>query len=53
MTIQAKVTLRYGLLVVFMAGAISAVNVAMETEQQFASMLERARELLNDLFDGI
>jgi signal transduction histidine kinase len=44
MTIQAKVTLRYGLLVVFMAGAISAVNVAMETEQQFASMLERARE---------
>jgi len=44
MTIQAKVTLRYGLLVVFMAGAISAVNVALETEQQFSSMLERARE---------
>jgi hypothetical protein len=48
MTIQAKVTLRYGLLVVFMAGAISAVNVAIETEQQFASMLERARDF-NDL----
>ena len=44
MTIQAKVTLRYGLLVVFMAGAISTVNVALETEQQFSSMLERARE---------
>jgi hypothetical protein len=44
MTIQAKVTLRYGLLVVFMAGAISAVNVALETEREFASMLERARE---------
>ncbi len=43
MTIQAKVTLRYGLLVVFMAGAISTVNVALETEQQFASTLERAR----------
>ena len=44
MTIQAKVTLRYGLLVVFMAGAISAVNVALETEQQFANMLESAGE---------
>jgi hypothetical protein len=44
MTVQAKVTLRYGLLVVFMVGAISAVNVAVETEQQFASLLERARE---------
>jgi signal transduction histidine kinase len=44
MTIQAKVTLRYGLLVVFMAGSISAVNVALETEQQFANMLERAKE---------
>jgi signal transduction histidine kinase len=48
MTVQTKVTLRYGLLVVFMVGAISAVNVAIETEQQFASMLERARE-----FDGL
>ena len=48
MTIQAKVTLRYGLLVAFMAGAISAVNVALETEQQFASMFERARDF-NDL----
>ena len=44
MTVQTKVTLRYGLLVVFMVGALSAVNVAVETEQQFASMLERARE---------
>jgi signal transduction histidine kinase len=44
MTIQAKVTLRYGLLVVFMVGAISTVNVAVETGQQFASLLERARE---------
>ena len=48
MTVQAKVTLRYGLLVVFMVGAISAVNVAIETDQQFASMLERARA-----FDGV
>jgi hypothetical protein len=44
MTVQAKVTLRYGLLVVFMAGAISAVNVAIETNQEFTSLLERARE---------
>lgn len=48
MTIQTKVTLRYGLLVVVMVGAISAVNVAIETEQQFANMLERAKE-----FDGL
>jgi len=48
MTIQTKVTLRYGLLVVVMVGAISAVNVAIETEQQFANMLERAQE-----FDGL
>jgi hypothetical protein len=48
MTVQTKVTLRYGLLVVLMVGALSAVNVAVETEQQFASMLERARE-----FDGL
>jgi hypothetical protein len=44
MTIQAKVTLRYGLLVVVLVGAVSAVNVAIETGQQFANTLERARE---------
>jgi signal transduction histidine kinase len=44
MTIQAKVTLRYGLLVVFMVGVISTVNVAIETSQQFNSMWKRAQE---------
>ena len=44
MTIQAKVTLRYGLLVVVLVGAVSAVNLAIETGQQFAGTLERARE---------
>ena len=44
MTIQSKVTLRYGLLVVFMVGVICTVNVAIETTQQFDSMRKRAKE---------
>src|SRR5581483_6960684 len=44
MTIQAKVTLRYGLLVVFMVGVICTVNIAIEINQQFASTLQRATQ---------
>jgi len=44
MTIQAKVTIRYGLLVVFMAVMISTVNLAIATSQQFTSMLDHASE---------
>jgi signal transduction histidine kinase len=42
MTVQAKVTLRYGLLVVFMVAVISAVNMAVETDQQFETLRKRA-----------
>ncbi|HXS95090.1 MAG TPA: ATP-binding protein [Candidatus Limnocylindrales bacterium] len=45
MTLQGRLTLYYVLLAVVLAGVISAVNLANETQAQFASTLERASTL--------
>ena len=45
MNLQAKITLGYVLLATLMLGAVSAVNLANDMEQQFEATLERAETL--------
>src|ERR1041385_3827067 len=46
MTLQARLTLGFVILVVLMVGFISAVDLIMNMEQQFDATLQRARFLV-------